>query len=248
MRALIIEDDPNDRDLARRELEDHGFTVIEAARGEQGIQIARDEAPQVILLDLGLRGEDGYTIARRIKADEQLRRIPIVALSGAHYGSITHQRAESVADAFLSKPLRTDELMRKLAQFGNGNGNGHHRQTSTPAADAADDTQELEVKTAVGSFRARGTDIIAVVIAIGITVNGAMLWQMAQDVARAQKSVVESNALVSNAIDKLSTAIDRQAIGQAKIEKAVNRQTCIMAYDQDRRARELHNVYSHCNQ
>jgi len=80
-RVLVIDDEAPIRLLCRVNLEAEGMHVLEAADGEQGLDLARDEQPDVVLLDVMMPGLDGWLVAERLLEDERTRRIPIVFLT-----------------------------------------------------------------------------------------------------------------------------------------------------------------------
>jgi CheY-like chemotaxis protein len=90
--VLVVEDNAVNRKLARNVLRSRGYRVLEADTGEEGIEIARRERPQLILMDLQLPGLDGMEATRRLKADPRTSAIPVVALS-AHAAGVDEERA-----------------------------------------------------------------------------------------------------------------------------------------------------------
>ena len=115
-RILVVEDVEFNRDLIVQLLEDE-YEILTAANGAEGIEVALRERPDLILMDLSLPVMDGWEAARRIKADEVLRDIPIIALS-AHAMKGDEDRARQCGcDDYLSKPLDEDVLFEKLAKF-----------------------------------------------------------------------------------------------------------------------------------
>jgi two-component system, cell cycle response regulator DivK len=115
-KILVVEDVEFNRDLIVQLLEDD-YEVLTAADGAEGIRLAEQERPDLILMDLSLPVIDGWEATRRIKADEALKGIPIIALS-AHAMRGDEERArQSGCDDYLSKPLDEDLLFAKLAKF-----------------------------------------------------------------------------------------------------------------------------------
>lgn len=102
--VLIVEDDPDTQFIYSRFLDHHGFRVLLAARGEEGVRIAREERPDAILMDISIPGIDGWEASRRIKADPLTAGIPIVVVT-AHAFPEDRERAEALGGAgFLTKP------------------------------------------------------------------------------------------------------------------------------------------------
>jgi CheY-like chemotaxis protein len=113
-RILLVEDNEMNRDMLSRRLERRGFTVSLAMDGEQGLNLARSEKPDLILMDMSLPVLDGWEATRRIKADEAIRHIPIIALT-AHAMSTDEQRArEAGCDDFDTKPIELARLLSKI--------------------------------------------------------------------------------------------------------------------------------------
>lgn len=115
-KILIVEDVEFNRDLVVQLLEDD-YIILTAADGQAGVELAERERPDLILMDLSLPGIDGWEATRRIKANEALRNIPIIALTAhAMRGDAEKARACGCND-YLSKPIDEDLLFEKLRQF-----------------------------------------------------------------------------------------------------------------------------------
>ena len=115
-KILIVEDVDFNRDLLTQLLEED-FEVISATDGEAGIALAEREKPDLILMDLSLPVVDGWEATRRLKAREDLKTIPIIALTAhAMRGDEAKARA-SGCDDFLTKPIDEALLFRMLSHF-----------------------------------------------------------------------------------------------------------------------------------
>jgi two-component system, cell cycle response regulator DivK len=115
-KILIVEDVEYNRDLLTQLLEEE-FEVIAATDGEAGIAMATRERPDLILMDLSMPVLDGWEATRRLKADETLRTIPIIALtSRAMQGDEVKARACG-CDDYLTKPLDEVLLFKMLHRF-----------------------------------------------------------------------------------------------------------------------------------
>ena len=79
--VLLVEDNEMNRDMLSRRLQRRGYEVLLAVDGQQGIDMSRRESPDILLLDMSLPVKDGWQVAREMKADDSLRRIPIIALT-----------------------------------------------------------------------------------------------------------------------------------------------------------------------
>jgi len=112
---LLVEDNEPSRDALSRRLERRGYRVLLAGDGLQAVSLARDAAPDLILMDLGLPVLDGWDATRQLKGDEATRHIPIIVLS-AH--AMTNDRDMALAaggDDFDTKPIRFQTLLGKIA-------------------------------------------------------------------------------------------------------------------------------------
>jgi two-component system cell cycle response regulator DivK len=113
-KILLVEDNEMNRDMLSRRLSRRGFTIVLAEDGLEAIHMARTEAPDLILLDMDLPVLDGWEAARRMKADEALRKIPIIALT-AHAMSGDKERAlGSGCDDYETKPIDLNRLLAKM--------------------------------------------------------------------------------------------------------------------------------------
>ena len=113
-RILYVEDNENNVYMLTRRLTRHGFEVMVAADGAQGVEIARSEHPDLILMDLNMPVLDGWEATRQLKSAPETRAIPIIALS-AHAMSGDRERAlEAGCDDYDTKPVQIDSLLTKM--------------------------------------------------------------------------------------------------------------------------------------
>jgi CheY-like chemotaxis protein len=113
-RILYVEDNENNVYMLARRLKRHGFEVLVAADGAQGVEIARSEHPDLILMDLNMPVLDGWEATRQLKGTPETRTIPIIALS-AHAMSGDRERAlEAGCDEYDTKPVQIDSLLTKM--------------------------------------------------------------------------------------------------------------------------------------
>lgn len=111
---LLIEDNEMSRDMLSRRLQRRGYTVITANDGEDGVRMARECRPDLILMDMGLPVLDGWDASRRLKAEDATRSIPIIALT-AHAMAGDEMRARNVGcDDFDTKPVDLPRLLSKI--------------------------------------------------------------------------------------------------------------------------------------
>jgi len=115
-KILVVEDVEFNRDSIVQLLEDD-YEVFTAADGAEGLRLAERERPELILMDLSLPIIDGWEATRRIKANEALRGIPIIALTAHAMRGDEEKARQSGCDAYLSKPLDEELLFVKLATF-----------------------------------------------------------------------------------------------------------------------------------
>lgn len=115
--VLVVEDFEDTRHMMRVGLEQRGYRVIEAVDGEQGVEKALAERPDIILMDIGLPGLDGIGATRELRRREEMRDTLIVALTAHHE---TEYRANALAagcDAYLTKPVDFDWLIDLLSRL-----------------------------------------------------------------------------------------------------------------------------------
>jgi CheY-like chemotaxis protein len=111
---MVVEDNEPSRDALARRLERRGYNVLVAVDGHEAVILGREGAPDLILMDLGLPGLDGWEATRRLKAQDATGHIPIIVLS-AH--AMTHDRELALAaggDDFDTKPVRFEHLLEKI--------------------------------------------------------------------------------------------------------------------------------------
>ena len=115
-RILIVEDVALNLELLVQLLEDH-YEILSADNGEDGVALAGRERPDLILMDISLPKMDGHEATRRIKAQDELRAIPVVALT-AHAMRGDEDKARAAGcDDYLTKPIDEDLLFATLDRF-----------------------------------------------------------------------------------------------------------------------------------
>jgi two-component system, cell cycle response regulator DivK len=113
-KILYVEDNEDNVYMLVRRLKRHGFEVLVATDGEQGVAIAQREHPDLIVMDLNMPVLDGWEATRRLKGAPETAAIPIIALS-AHAMSGDRERAlDAGCDDYDIKPVRMDSLMAKI--------------------------------------------------------------------------------------------------------------------------------------
>ncbi len=116
-KILIVEDNEMNRDMLSRRLERHGYETIIAVDGEEAIDKANVESPDIILMDLSLPSIDGWEATRRIKNSPGTQYIPVIALT-AH--ALSEDRDKALAagcDDYEIKPLDFPKLLSKIQKF-----------------------------------------------------------------------------------------------------------------------------------
>ncbi len=115
-KILVVDDAEFNRDLIIQLLSDD-YEILEAVDGAEGIKMAEQERPDLILMDLGMPVMDGWEATRIIKANNELKHIPVIAVtSHAMIGDETQAR-EAGCDDYVPKPIDEGELMRKVKHF-----------------------------------------------------------------------------------------------------------------------------------
>jgi DNA-binding response OmpR family regulator len=113
-RVLIVDDEADLVSVLRIGLEIEGFEVIAASDGEEGLRKAREDRPELVVLDLMLPKLDGYRVCRALKFDERYRNLPIVILSARSGEQDRRLAFDMGADAFVSKPYDMAALVKLI--------------------------------------------------------------------------------------------------------------------------------------
>lgn len=111
---LIIEDDPVIRGLLELNLGDEGYTVISAEDGQQGVSLATEKLPGIILMDMRLPAITGWEATRRLKATQETSHIPIIALTAQSTSQDLRRCFDAGCDAFMTKPIQFAQLFTKI--------------------------------------------------------------------------------------------------------------------------------------
>ena len=114
---LIVEDDPIIIKLIRDILTVSGYATLEAADGQQGVALARDKKPDLILMDLQLPIMDGFEAIKILKSDADTKDIPIIALTGYAMQSDKEKIYETGCEGYLIKPFALSALLKKVAEY-----------------------------------------------------------------------------------------------------------------------------------
>lgn len=114
MNVLLIEDNELNRDMLTRRLERKEFIVSCAEDGQSGIDMAKNEMPDIILLDLSLPVIDGWNVARQLKADSNTKDIPIIALTAHAMKGDREKALDAGCDDYDTKPVNLEGLLDKM--------------------------------------------------------------------------------------------------------------------------------------
>ena len=114
MKILIVEDNELNRDMLSRRLEKKGFAVVSAVDGQEGINQAASESPDIILMDLSLPIVDGWDAAKKLKSDENTKSIPIIALTAHAMKGDEKKALDAGCDDYDTKPVNFERLLEKI--------------------------------------------------------------------------------------------------------------------------------------
>ena len=108
--VLLVEDTEDNRQMMKRLLEMSGFRVVEAINGVEAVEVANQERPKIILMDLSLPFIDGLAATRRIRSLPPLSKVPIVAVSAHDTADFHSEALEAGCNAYITKPIDYPEL------------------------------------------------------------------------------------------------------------------------------------------
>ena len=114
---LIVEDNDKNRKLVRDVLTFKGYEVIETETGEEGVRLARERRPRLVLMDIRLPGIDGVEALRRLRAAETTRAIPVLAMTASVMTADRQKILEAGFDGYQSKPINLTEFVAAVAQL-----------------------------------------------------------------------------------------------------------------------------------
>jgi len=114
-RILVIEDNPSARRLVSYTLEREGYEVLSAGNGVEGLRMAREENPDLLVLDVMLPGLDGFELCHRLRTDPQTAKLPILMLSAKAQDADISIGLRLGADDYLPKPADPSEIVRRVS-------------------------------------------------------------------------------------------------------------------------------------
>jgi CheY-like chemotaxis protein len=116
-KILLVEDNEMNRDMLSRRLLRNNFEVVMAVNGQEGVDMAKSEKPDIILMDMSLPVMDGWEATRTIKADDATRSIPVIALTAHAMESDREQALQAGCDDFDTKPIELPRLLEKIRKL-----------------------------------------------------------------------------------------------------------------------------------
>jgi two-component system, cell cycle response regulator DivK len=116
-RILVVEDQEDNRQILRDLLGSAGYEMTEAWDGEAGVSAAKEQRPDLILMDIQLPLMDGYEATRRIKADPELKGIPIIVVTSYALSGDDDKAHAAGCDAYVTKPYSPRQLLAKIKEF-----------------------------------------------------------------------------------------------------------------------------------
>lgn len=114
VKILLVEDNEMNRDMLSRRLRRNGYEVVIATDGQQGVEMAASEAPDLILMDMSLPVIDGWEAARRVRENEATRKIPVIALTAHAMAGDREKAIEAGCDDYDTKPVEIARLLGKI--------------------------------------------------------------------------------------------------------------------------------------
>ena len=116
-KVLLVEDNEMNRDMLSRRLTRNGYDVLIAVNGQEGVDMAGSEKPDLILMDMSLPVLDGWEATRRLKADPATAAIPVIALTAHAMDSDREKALAAGCDDFDTKPIDLPRLLEKMKAF-----------------------------------------------------------------------------------------------------------------------------------
>lgn len=118
--VLIVEDNEKNMKLARDVLQAKGYSTLEAVTGEDGVRLAKEKRPDLVLMDIQLPGISGIDALKELRSDAQTEKIPVAALTASVTPTDRTQIAAAGFDAFLSKPINLKEFLDTVKRLTEG--------------------------------------------------------------------------------------------------------------------------------
>jgi two-component system cell cycle response regulator DivK len=122
--VLLVDDYPDAREMYAEYLEFSGFEIVQAGNGVEAIERAHDSHPDVILMDLSLPVMDGWEATRRLKADDETKAIPVLAVTGHALTGVSNDAKNAGCDGFITKPCLPEDLVTEIRKVLGGTRSG----------------------------------------------------------------------------------------------------------------------------
>jgi len=116
-KILVVDDNQDSRELVVKVLKNKGYEIIEATDGEEAIEKAVGEKPDLILLDISIPKLNGYEVTRRLKSREEFKEVPIVALTAHAMKGDRAKALEAGCEGYISKPINIRELPDQVRSY-----------------------------------------------------------------------------------------------------------------------------------
>jgi CheY-like chemotaxis protein len=116
-KVLLVEDNEMNRDMLSRRLTRRGFQVVSAVDGQQGVDLARSEKPDIILMDMSLPVMDGWEATRRVKSDDATCNVPVIGLTAHAMAGDREKALDAGCDEYDTKPVELDRLIEKIERL-----------------------------------------------------------------------------------------------------------------------------------
>jgi DNA-binding response OmpR family regulator len=113
-KILVVDDEPKACDLLRLNLEPQGFSVISATNGDDAIRLAWSEKPDFIILDICMKGKDGWEVCRILRVDADMQRIPIIIVTAFSRPSDFEKAKSLGVKYYFSKPINPNSLIESI--------------------------------------------------------------------------------------------------------------------------------------
>lgn len=119
-KVLIIDDSTTTRAVVKVYLSGHQLEFLEANNGQDGLHLARQHAPDAIIIDLKMPGMDGMTFCRKVRAEATIKSIPIILITGSKGAEVRTEALKAGASVFLTKPIDVPTLAKVILSYVGG--------------------------------------------------------------------------------------------------------------------------------
>jgi len=116
-KILIVDDNQDSRELTVKVLKNRGYQIIEASDGEEALEKALAEKPDLILMDISIPKINGYEVTRRLKSQADFKATPIIALTAHAMKGDKEKALEAGCDGYISKPINVHELPDQIKSY-----------------------------------------------------------------------------------------------------------------------------------